>query len=123
MSTLLDENMTFGYFIREKRQAQGLKLCAVSAYLKISTVYLSDVERGKRTPFRGEKLKKLGKILELDPQDFVVMQNLSDKSRNISTDLNYLFDHTNARRALKMAQEKSITEDEWEGIIDYIDKL
>ena len=57
-------NITFGDYIRKRREEIELPLRKVAAYLDIDTSTLSKVERGER-PASPDYLKPLSEILEL----------------------------------------------------------
>lgn len=58
-------NVTFGNYIRKRREEKELPLRKVAAHLDIDTSTLSKVERGER-PASPDYLKPLAEILELD---------------------------------------------------------
>jgi transcriptional regulator with XRE-family HTH domain len=58
-------NVTFGDYIKKRREEKELPLRKVAAYLDIDTSTLSKVERGER-PATPDYLKPLAEILELD---------------------------------------------------------
>lgn len=68
---------TIGQILRNKRQALGLLLRQVSAYVDIDQAILSKIERNERKPTK-EMLDKLAEILELD-KDELLIQFISDK--------------------------------------------
>jgi transcriptional regulator with XRE-family HTH domain len=58
--------MSFGELIRSSRRRLNKSLQEVADALKVTAVYVSEVERGKRPPFTLERLPALAKVLELD---------------------------------------------------------
>ena len=66
-----------GQILRNKRQALGLLLRQVSAYVDIDQAILSKIERNERKPTK-EMLDKLAEILKLD-KDELLIQFISDK--------------------------------------------
>jgi len=58
-------NVTFGDYIRKRREEKELPLRKVAAHLDIDTSTLSKVERGER-PASPDYLRPLAEILELD---------------------------------------------------------
>lgn len=68
---------TIGQILRNKRQALGLLLRQVAAYVDIDQAILSKIERNERKPTK-EMLDKLAEILELD-KDELLVQFISDK--------------------------------------------
>ena len=57
----------FGEVLRELRRKKRKTLAEVAQAMGWSVVYLSDIERGKRNPPRIRDIKKLAKILDVDP--------------------------------------------------------
>ncbi|AXT50307.1 XRE family transcriptional regulator [Aquimarina sp. BL5] len=68
---------TIGEILRNQRQALGLLLRQVSAYVDIDQAILSKIERNERKPTK-EMLDKLAEILTLD-KDELLVQFMSDK--------------------------------------------
>ena len=68
---------TIGQILRNKRQALGLLLRQVSAYVDIDQAILSKIERNERKPTK-KILDKLAEILKLD-KDELLIQFISDK--------------------------------------------
>lgn len=62
----MEENLTFGSFIKEKRISRGWSLRLLAEKLDVSLTYISDVESGKRYAFPKEKLLLLAEIFEID---------------------------------------------------------
>jgi transcriptional regulator with XRE-family HTH domain len=89
---------TVGQIIRTKREALGLLLRQVAAYLDIDQAILSKIERNERKPTK-ENILKLSEILKLD-KDELMVQFMSDK---IAYEL---VDEDCANRVLKVAEKK-----------------
>ncbi|MBK9284763.1 MAG: helix-turn-helix transcriptional regulator [Sphingobacteriaceae bacterium] len=89
---------TVGQIIRAKREAQGLLLRQVAAYLDIDQAILSKIERSERKPTK-ENILKLSEILKLD-KDELMVQFMSDK---IAYEI---ADEDCANRVLKVAEKK-----------------
>ena len=49
---------SFGPFLRSVREKLGKTMKQVADLLEVSTVYISDIERGKRNPPSEDKIKK-----------------------------------------------------------------
>jgi transcriptional regulator with XRE-family HTH domain len=62
----MEENLTFGSFVKEKRLSRGWSLRLLAEKLDVSLTYISDVESGKRYAFPREKLLLLAEIFEID---------------------------------------------------------
>lgn len=89
---------TIGQILRNKRQALGLLLRQVSAYVDIDQAILSKIERNERKPTK-EMLDKLAEILKLD-KDELLIQFISDK---IAYEI---VDEDCASKVLKVAEKK-----------------
>ena len=89
---------TTGQILRNKRQALGLLLRQVSAYVDIDQAILSKIERNERKPTK-EILEKLAEILQLDKDDLLV-HYISDKIAYEIADEDF------ANRVLKVAEKK-----------------
>lgn len=61
----------FGDLLRERRKASGKTMLEVSEFLGISVPYLSDVERGQRSPFAVERIQMLADFLGADARALV----------------------------------------------------
>jgi len=57
---------TFGELIRTSRRGQNKSLQDVATALGVTPVYISEVERGKRLPFKPERLTALAEVLKID---------------------------------------------------------
>lgn len=57
---------TFGARIRETRERAKISMADVAAAMEVSVVYVSDIERGRRNPPAGEKLRRMAAALNLD---------------------------------------------------------
>jgi transcriptional regulator with XRE-family HTH domain len=66
MTEVLMAIETFGGLIRSSRRRLNKSLQDVADALKVTAVYVSEVERGKRPPFTTERIPALAKVLELD---------------------------------------------------------
>lgn len=98
MSSNNFQMQTIGQILRNKRQALGLLLRQVSAYVDIDQAILSKIERNERKPTK-EMLEKLAEILKLD-KDELLVQFISDK---IAYEI---VDEDCASKVLKVAEKK-----------------
>lgn len=60
--------MSFGAFIRERRNERGLTLLDVAAEIDVSVPYLSRIERDRENPPRDELIRRLAEVLGV-PED------------------------------------------------------
>jgi transcriptional regulator with XRE-family HTH domain len=89
---------TVGHLLKAKREAKGLLLRQVAAYLDIDQAILSKIENGNRKPTK-EQIPKLAEILGINKKELMV-QFLSEK---IAYEI---ADEDCATQALKVAEEK-----------------
>ncbi|MDE0699154.1 MAG: helix-turn-helix transcriptional regulator [Acidimicrobiaceae bacterium] len=66
----------FGDALRKARQDAGKTLGDVARLLKVSVVYVSDVERGNRRPFSSERIIKIARFLKADPAPLISTADL-----------------------------------------------
>lgn len=60
--------MSFGAFIRERRNERGLTLLDVAADVEVSVPYLSRIERDRENPPKDELIRRLAQVLDI-PED------------------------------------------------------
>lgn len=89
---------TLGQVIKTRREAKGLLLRQVAAYLDIDQAILSKIEKGNRKPTR-ENISKLAEILEINKEQLMV-QFLSEK---IAYEL---MEEDDPKKVLKAAEAK-----------------
>jgi transcriptional regulator with XRE-family HTH domain len=89
---------TVGQIIRSKREALGLLLRQVAAFLDIDQAILSKIERNERRPSK-ENINRLAEILKFE-KDELMIQFMSDK---IAYEI---ADEDCADRVLKVAEKK-----------------
>jgi transcriptional regulator with XRE-family HTH domain len=97
--------MTFGAFVRNRRQNLGITLRELAAELQMTPSYLSDIENGKRaapSP-RGEHLDAMMDELQITDTD--EWYDLVGASRGYIYEeiCEYLRDHEDVRKALRAA--------------------
>ena len=62
----------FGRLVRQKRKDAKKTLADLAGILGVSIVYVSDVERGKRPPWRPDLIIQAANFLGVDPQGLLV---------------------------------------------------
>ncbi|MFA5638370.1 MAG: helix-turn-helix transcriptional regulator [Anaerovoracaceae bacterium] len=115
------DEMTFGSFIRSKREATGKSLRSVAADIEMAPAYLSDVEKGNRWP-PVKYLEKLAEVLGINGEDLSIYYDLAGEIREGSyPDLTEYIGKTDiARVALRKARDKNISAEKWQLFIDDI---
>ncbi len=112
--------MTFGEFIKGKRQENGITLRAFADLLSIAPAYMSDIEKAKRNAPTQEILEKMVKVLKLSSDEANELFDLAASSKDaIAQDLKeYVSDNQNVRVALRKAKDLNLGDDEWIKIIE-----
>ena len=112
--------MTFGEFIKEKRQEKGITLRAFADMIDIAPAYMSDIEKAKRNAPTQEILDKMVSVLGLSQEEANELYDLAASSKDaIAQDLKeYVCDNQNVRVALRKAKDLNLGDDEWIKIIE-----
>ncbi|MDR1629532.1 MAG: helix-turn-helix domain-containing protein [Oscillospiraceae bacterium] len=120
----MNDEMTFGAFIRDKRLKRNISLRYLVELLDLSPVHLSNIENDRRPAPKDEVLKRIIEVLQLNKQEQIEMYELAAKSKDIPTvpgDLpEYISANELARVALRTAKDVDATDNEW---IEFIEKL
>ena len=114
--------ITFGEYIIEKRHLADLSAREFANRLKISAVYLCDIEKGRKAAISDEILKKMITVLALDESETEHFYDLAAKARNtVSADLpDYIMENDIVRAALRTAKNNNVTDKQWEDFIKRI---
>lgn len=112
--------MTFGEFVKEKRQSLNITLRAFAYELDIAPSYVSDIEKGKRNAPTQDILDAMVRVLKLNDDEKNKLFDLAAESKNeIAQDITeYVSDNQNVRVALRRAKELNLGEEEWLQIIE-----
>ena len=120
----MNDEKTFGAFIRDKRSKRNISLRYLVELLDLSPVHLSNIENDRRPAPKDEVLKKIIEVLQLNKKEQIEMYELAAKSKDIPTvpsDLpEYISANEWARVALRTAKDVDATDNEW---IEFIEKL
>ena len=105
----------FGEFLQKKREAKQITLRKMAEMLKMSTPYLSDIEKGRRNPPEMDKLDQIAQILLLSDEERTVMLDLAGKMRNtVAPDLpEYIMERDYVSAALRTARDLDASEADW----------
>ena len=120
----MNDEITFGSFIRKKRLEKDITLRKMAELLNISPVYMSSIETGRRAAPKDDILQRIAQFLFLDKQDQEQMYELAAKSKTfiaVPSDLpEYISENELARIALRVAKDMDATDTEW---MEFIEKL
>lgn len=117
-----EEKLSFGVFVRAKRESLGKSLRSVAADIDMAPAYLSDVEKGNRWP-PVKYLETLAEVLGITSEDELSLYyDLAGEIREGSyPDLTDYIGKTDiARVALRKARDHNISDEKWQQFIDVI---
>lgn len=112
--------MTFGEYIKEKRQNKSITLRAFADLVGIAPAYMSDIEKSKRNAPTQEILERMVEVLKLSNEEANELYDLAASSKDsIAQDLReYVSDNQSVRVALRKAKDLNLGDDEWIKIIE-----
>lgn len=117
-------NMTFGQYIRQKRQECGeyMSLRTLAAKSGISPVHLSNIENDRRPAPAREYLDRIASVLKLDKEELEIFYELAASSKDaVAEDLpDYIKANNVVRVALRTAKDVDATDEEW---LEFIERL
>ena len=122
----MGDDVTFGSYIRKKRLALDpeISLRKMAALLKISPIYMSNIETGRDAAPKDNILLDLANNLKLNKHEREQMYELAAKTKKFTAvpgDLpEYISSNEYARIALRVAKDVDATDTEW---IEFIEKL
>lgn len=103
----------FGKLLRKLRIASGRSIGEVARHLQVSTVYVSDVERGVRAPLTSERIRTVAPFLGASPGELLVTASVQKRV--------FEFDVSDATpmelRALSGMARGGVSEQQWEEIL------
>src|SRR5690554_6512470 len=119
----MDNKLTFGSFLIQKRMERDIAARQLAISLDISAVYMCDSEKDRR-PVPEDMLEKIPGLLCLNENEINLMYDLAAKSRNaVSADLpEYIMEKDIVRAALRTAKKHNVTDKQWEDFIRRITK-
>ena len=114
----------FGDYVRARRESLGKTLRGFAAQVDIAPAYLSDIEKGNR-PAPKRHLEKFIEYLAIEGEELDRFYDLvGDENPGGYPDLNdYVTKMAPARIALRRARDLSLTEEQWQRIIDAMGEL
>ena len=122
----MDNELTFGSFIRAKRLEHKFTLRVLAELLQMSLVHMSNIENGRRTAPKLETLKKMISELNLSKEETELMYDLAANSKSITSvagDLpKYIEANDIVKVALRTARDADATDEEWKDFIERINK-
>ena len=110
----------FGGFITRARLRKGMSLRETAEKLGISTMYLSDVERGRRSAFTLAKLRSFAAVTGLTCEETAELFDLAGQDRGeVSPDVSeYISGNTYICAALRTAKSLNADKDDWTKMLE-----
>lgn len=120
---------TFGESIRLLREERGLTARELADKVGMSAAFLSGIETGKRQAPTGAKtginyLQRFIEVLNIPQNQVHAFMALAESTSGKYGDINsYLSKNPTARIFLRIADEKKLSEDQWQLLIQMISAL
>ena len=120
---LMDSQVTFGAFLKSKRNEREITVRAMAEMVGVAVGYYCDIESGRRSPLDLDFLDRIIAALLLSDDDKETFYDLAGKARSAAPpDLTgYINNTTKARVALRVAKEKA-TDEDWQRFIDDLER-
>ncbi len=112
--------VTFGEYLKHKREKQHISLREVARTLGVSAPFLSDVENNRRGPLTEERLADLANVLNLNEKEKAEMYDIVGKQKGLlAPDLNpYVTERPYVNAALRTARNLEANEEDWQRFVD-----
>ena len=114
----------FGQFISEQKEKRSIQSQELADRIGISKGYLSQIEHGKRLCYGKGLLPKIAEALELSDEERYKLYDLyAAASGRISPDIEaYIRSNPVIVQVLRKAHDVGATAQQWEEIIDLLEK-
>ena len=114
--------MTYGEYLKYKREEKQISLREVARTLGVSAPFLSDVENNRRGPLTEERLADLAKVLNLNEKEKAKIYDIVGKQKGLlAPDLNpYVTERPYVNAALRTARNLEANEEDWQWFTDYL---
>lgn len=95
--------MVFGEYLRQLRESRSLRQKDIAESLGVSTVYVCDIEKGRRNPPSADKITVIAQVIGLSDKESSMLFDLAGSARgNAAPDLiEYLNKNPNAKAAIR----------------------
>ena len=109
--------MNFGSYLRQLREKRKLRQEDLAKAINVSTVYICDIEKGRRNPPDIEKLKVWEKLLGLTEKEMACFYDMVGQERKeMPPDIvEYMIKHPEARNAIRRIMADS-REYDWNSV-------
>ncbi|OKZ70658.1 MAG: transcriptional regulator [Clostridiales bacterium 41_12_two_minus] len=121
----MEKPNTFGTYLNLKRQERKISLRKFAEMLKISPVYMCNMEKDRNPAPSEDILERMVSLLVLSDEERTHFYDLAAKSKNsptVSQDLpEYIMDRDIVRVALRTAKDVDATDEEWQEFISMLE--
>ena len=110
----------FGLYVRERRRELCLTQRDLAKSLDLTPAYVSDVEKGNRSaPLK--HLNQIAILLKIDQDEIDYFFDIASCTHSNWPEINeYLFKTPNARKAIRLARDKNMSEQEF---LNYVSNM
>jgi transcriptional regulator with XRE-family HTH domain len=117
-------NMTFGEYLKHKREEKQISLRELARALGVSAPFLSDVENNRRAPLTEDRLADLAGVLQLSEEEKAEMYDIVGHQKGrLPPDLNvYVNTRPFVNAALRTARNLEASEEDWQRFVDELIK-
>ena len=113
----------FGVFVNIRRKELGILLKEFACELNLTPAYITDIEKGNRAAPQ-KHLEKMIDILKIEDDEVEFFYDLAGCSHSNWQEINeYLSKTPNARKAIRLARDKNISEEEFCLLVSKIEEL
>lgn len=116
--------MTFGEFIREKRERKNLTIRSLAWEMGCSSTYIADIESGKRKPFASNsKLERLAEVLNLTQSEKETMNDMVGLERKETAPdiMKYMKTHPWVIQGIRRSMRSNAEREEWDNFLQVKD--
>jgi transcriptional regulator with XRE-family HTH domain len=117
---------TFGSYIAQKREEEKHTLRGFARMVGISAVYLSNLEKDRRSDPADEIVERIAELLHMSNDEKTEMLDLLAKAKKkpaVAADLpEYINERDIVRVALRTAKDADATDEEWQEFIERLQK-
>ena len=112
--------VTFGEYLKHKRDEKQISLREVARTLGVSAPFLTDVENKRPGPLTQDRLADLAKVLNLNEKEQSEMYDIVGKQKGLlAPDLNpYVTERPYVNAALRTARNLEANEEDWQRFVD-----
>lgn len=125
----MNDKISFGKFLREKRIDRNLTVRKMSSQLCIAHAYLSEIENDNKSPPNDKILQKMAIVLNLNNEDEALFYDLAAYYKGLNNDKNYylpvdiseyLLKNNTLIKVIRTSHFQELSKDFWEELLGKI---